>query len=195
LSRAAAILTPRLALVPFNAALARAQLENRASFFKRLRVRAREDWPPPLYDDRAIDWVKNRIEEGLDPAWLVRVVVTRAWRPGRARAVGVAGFKGPPDENGEVEIGYSIVPSEQRKGYCTEAVAALLDFAWSDPRVAFVSAHTLDKEETEASRKVLERAGFSGPKKTEENFVVRYEKPRITPANRSACESQPASRG
>ena len=184
-----------MALISFDAALARDQLEDRASFFKRLRVRKRAEWPPPLYDDRAIRWVMERVEEGLDPAWLVRVAVTRTWLPGRARAVGVAGFKGPPDENGEVEIGYSIVPSEQRKGYCTEAVAALLDFAWSDPRVVFVSAHTLDKEETEASRKVLERAEFSGPKKTEENFVVRYEKRRITPPERSACESHGDRRG
>ena len=190
MSSPVAIVTQRLCLLALDAASARDQLEGRARFFKRLRVHPPVLWPPPLYDDRAMRWGLARLDEGWDPAWLMRAVVTRAPGLGRARLVGVAGFKGPPDENGEIEIGYSIVPSEQRKGYCTEAVAALLEFAWSDPRTVFVSAHTHSDEAAEASRKVLERAGFRGQKKIEENFVVRYEKLRITLPNHSACESQ-----
>src|ERR1700679_781002 len=48
--------------------------------------------------------------------------------------VGGIGFFGPPREDGEVEVGYGIVPSRQGRGYATEALQAMLAMAWADPR-------------------------------------------------------------
>ena len=172
------ILTRRLSLTPFDSAAVRDQLNGDPKFFKRLGLPPRRDWPPPLYDADAMRWVLRRLEEGDDPRWHVHVVATRGRFLRRARALGVAGFKGPPDSVGEVEIGYSIVANEQRRGVCSEAVDALLRFAFEDPRVALVSAHTLSSDATAASRRVLESANFFGPFLTEENGVVRYERPR-----------------
>jgi RimJ/RimL family protein N-acetyltransferase len=70
------------------------------------------------------------------------------------------------------------VASEQRRGFGAEAVDALLTFAFEHRHVAFVSAHTLDGEETIASRRILERAGFAGPFPTGDFGVVRYERAR-----------------
>ena len=72
--------------------------------------------------------------------------------------IGLASFKGPPDEEGVVEIAYAIVPSRENRGYATEASAALVDFAFRDPRVRRVRAHTLP--ESNASTRVLSRNGF-----------------------------------
>ncbi|MEU8779890.1 GNAT family N-acetyltransferase [Streptomyces sp. NPDC048606] len=44
-------------------------------------------------------------------------------------AIGGLGFHGPPDENGTVTIGYGLAPSAQGRGYATEALRALLEFA------------------------------------------------------------------
>jgi RimJ/RimL family protein N-acetyltransferase len=39
--------------------------------------------------------------------------------------VGSAGFKGPPGDNGMVEIAYAVKPEYQSKGFATEAALAL----------------------------------------------------------------------
>jgi RimJ/RimL family protein N-acetyltransferase len=50
--------------------------------------------------------------------------------PGRQRTVvGTAGFHGPPDEDGRVELGYGVEPAHRRRGLATEVVAALLEWA------------------------------------------------------------------
>ncbi|MFF2013594.1 GNAT family N-acetyltransferase [Streptomyces sp. NPDC058195] len=46
-------------------------------------------------------------------------------------AIGGIGFHGPPDESGDVTIGYGLIPSARGRGYATEALRALLLFARS----------------------------------------------------------------
>ncbi len=72
--------------------------------------------------------------------------------------VGQAGFKGPPDADGVVEIAYGVSPEHQGKGYATEAAQALTAYAFSNGRVRVVRAHTLP--ESNASARVLTKCGF-----------------------------------
>jgi GNAT superfamily N-acetyltransferase len=53
-------------------------------------------------------------------------------------AVGSCGFKGPPAEDGAVEIAYGVDPDHQRKGYATEAAEALVAFAVASGQVRVV---------------------------------------------------------
>ena len=78
--------------------------------------------------------------------------------PENRRIVGTAGFKGPPDADGVVEIAYGVAPEYQCRGYATEAAKALVDFAFADTRVRIVRAHTLP--EPNASTRVLARNNF-----------------------------------
>ena len=71
---------------------------------------------------------------------------------------GMGGYKGPPDDGGVVEIGYSIAPSLRGRGLATEAAGELVRMAFADPRVRWVRAHTL--AEPNASTRVLEKLGF-----------------------------------
>ncbi len=73
--------------------------------------------------------------------------------------IGDIGFFGPPNAAGEMEMGYSVVPSRRRRGYATEAVAALVGWALDQPGVATIVAGT-DLDNT-ISQRVLERAGFA----------------------------------
>jgi [ribosomal protein S5]-alanine N-acetyltransferase len=57
--------------------------------------------------------------------WLTRVVVDAA----TGVAVGSAGFHGPPDERGMVEVGYETSPEFRRQGYARAAVLGLIDLA------------------------------------------------------------------
>ena len=69
---------------------------------------------------------------------------------------GLVGFKGYPDERGSSEIGYGIDPAYQNKGYMTEAVKALVDWAFGHPFCHRVTATTVKNP---ASRRLLEKLG------------------------------------
>lgn len=86
----------------------------------------------------------------------------REWRPqlffdDDGALVGNGGWKGPPDHDGTVEIGYAVAPSRQQRGIATAAVRELVQRA-RRAGVRTVLAHTL--AEPNASTKVLERCGF-----------------------------------
>jgi RimJ/RimL family protein N-acetyltransferase len=72
--------------------------------------------------------------------------------------VGVGGFKGPANDAGMVEIGYSISPQYRNRGLATEAAQGLADFAFSHAHVKTVDAHTL--AEVNPSTRVLEKIGM-----------------------------------
>jgi RimJ/RimL family protein N-acetyltransferase len=96
--------------------------------------------------------------------------------------IGLCGFTGPPDSERAVEIGYSIVPAYERKGFATEAAAALVDFATRSGDASLVRAHTLP--ETNPSTRVLEKCGFRKTGEiidSENNLVWRWEKEISTP--------------
>ena len=72
--------------------------------------------------------------------------------------IGSAGFKGPPDQNGEVEISYAMGTGYRRKGYMTEAVEAICRWALSQPEVTHITAET--DLVSYPSQRILERLGF-----------------------------------
>ncbi len=119
--------------------------------------------------------------------WLARLASLTSpdpWRIGfnlvhRASnsVIGKAGFKGPPGEDGVVEIAYGVAPDHQGKGYATEAAQALVAFAWRSGRVRLVIAHTLP--EPNASTRVLTKCGFRKIGEVidpEDGLVWRWEK-------------------
>jgi RimJ/RimL family protein N-acetyltransferase len=57
-----------------------------------------------------------------------------------------------------VTIGYAIVPSARRRGYATEAIAAVSEWSLARPEVSYVRAQTLP--DNEPSIRALLRAGF-----------------------------------
>lgn len=72
--------------------------------------------------------------------------------------IGSAGFKGPPDRDGTVEIGYGIVPAYRRQGYTFEAVRALVEWAFGHPEVMRVTAQCDDGNA--GSIRILEKLGM-----------------------------------
>jgi len=72
--------------------------------------------------------------------------------------IGGAGFKGPPDAAGVVEVAYGIVSDFQGRGYATETTRALIAYAQGSGLVQTVRAHTLPAPN--ASTRVLTKCGF-----------------------------------
>jgi len=105
----------------------------------------------------------------VSPDWLAALRVSHEpdpWQHGffivhreAGAAIGSAGFKGPPDSRGTVEIAYGIAPGYRDRGYATEAAAALVAFAFDTISVEQVRAHTLPA--ANASTRVLAKCGFT----------------------------------
>ena len=118
-----------------------------------LGVRPPAVWPPEHNDEGTRNWMRKLLTNHPDePGYTGWYVI------GDGELVGSAGFKGPPDAAGEVEIGYSVVAPQQRKGFASGAVELLADYAFADPRVLAVRAETLP--DGIASQGVLARCGF-----------------------------------
>jgi len=60
--------------------------------------------------------------------WLGRAMVLTD-DAGERLVVGSIGFHGPPDEEGKLEVGYSVDPAFRRRGYAIECVRAMFDWA------------------------------------------------------------------
>jgi len=89
--------------------------------------------------------------------------------------VGDFAFKGEPDQNGEVEIGYRTFIQFQNKGYMTEAVRAICRWALDQPGIINIKAE-MDKVNP-ASKRVLEKAGFSKSEATDGKPIWYMKKP------------------
>ncbi len=72
--------------------------------------------------------------------------------------VGTAAFKGEPNEQGEVELGYGLGEAHKHQGYMTEAVRAISAWALEQQNISAVIAET--ELENLASQRVLQRCGF-----------------------------------
>ncbi|HPF62354.1 MAG: GNAT family N-acetyltransferase [Gemmatimonadetes bacterium] len=167
--------TARLALIPATADHLRAELTGPDALAAALGVEVPAAWPPPLYDGDAVRWVLDRIaEDARHLAWGTRYFIWKA--PDGHVAVGAGGFRGPPDRAGTVEIGYSILPAYQRRGFASEATEGMVQHAFTDTAVTRVIAETLP--DLTPSIGVLEKQGFSCIGEGSEPGVIRFERRR-----------------
>jgi RimJ/RimL family protein N-acetyltransferase len=88
----------------------------------------------------------------VSPDWLARVKATPPGDPwslsfaaierASGTTVGGCAFKGPPDEDGNVEFAYGVDPVHRGRGYPTEAAGALAAFAVASGKIRLVRALT-----------------------------------------------------
>ena len=152
------IRTERLDLVPASLELLRAELASAKHLEAALGAHVPEDWPPGEYDRAALAFFCSRLEAEGPPSadWYVWYAVRRARKGGKGLLIAAAGFLGPP-RAGRAEIGYSVIPSARNRGFASEIVQALTEFAFGQG-VGRVVAHTSDSNP--ASAHVLLRCGF-----------------------------------
>jgi RimJ/RimL family protein N-acetyltransferase len=172
-------MTPRIRLRPFSPEELLALIEGLPQAEARMQLRVAEG-------------LREFFVSGeVSPDWLVLLRASRVadpWIHGFAvvdldseAVIGTAGFKGPPDHEGMVEIAYGIVPAYEGRGFATEAAAALVTFAFTDHRVRLIRAHTLPTPN--ASTSVLTKCQFNRVGEIvdpDDGLVWRWERPRET---------------
>jgi RimJ/RimL family protein N-acetyltransferase len=181
--------SPAVSLVRCERALVDAALAGETALAHALGHAVAEGW---LVFPASLEHVSTQL--AADPGaarWGPRFIVVDTPRT----HVGWGGFKGAPDAEGTVEIGYSVAPAWEGRGVATAAVAALLAEAWAAPGVRSVIAHTL--AERNASGRVLEKSGFHRDGETldgDVGLVWRYRRDRdAAPAPGDARTAPPAS--
>ena len=93
---------------------------------------------------------------------------------GQKVIMGDIGFKGAPTEHGLIEVGYGIYPEYRNKGYMTEALNSLTNWAFQQPDVKIILAET-DKINL-ASQKTLLKSNFAPFAETESDYWWRLDK-------------------
>lgn len=91
--------------------------------------------------------------------------------------IGDIGFKGKPDENKVVEVGYGLLEKYWNKGYGTEAIGALIQWAFRTSKVDKIVAETL--HDNCGSIRVLEKLGMEKVNATETMIHWYLDKPSL----------------
>jgi [ribosomal protein S5]-alanine N-acetyltransferase len=109
-----------------------------------LNVSPPPSWPPEYNGPETRAWLRNLMTaDAASAGWVGYYVIAKV--DGKPMLAGTAGFKGKPDENGEVEIGYSIIPELHRRGIATEAIKLLISHAFANLNVRRIKAETLPR--------------------------------------------------
>ncbi|MEK5175336.1 GNAT family N-acetyltransferase [Heyndrickxia sp. FSL W8-0496] len=94
-------------------------------------------------------------EDSTQLGWGVWLVINKE----NNTIIGDIGFKGKPNSENTVEVGYGIIPSAQNKGYATEAVKEIINWAFTNDDVDKVVAECLHNNIP--SIKVLEKLNMN----------------------------------
>lgn len=170
------IQTEHLELIAATEELAKAEIDNRAELSSLLCAQVPMTWPPEFLDIQTMNFTLQQLQGKTDHVgWWSWYFVLKGEDKAERVLIGYGGFKGQPDENANVEVGYSVLKEYQKKGYGSEAIAGLVNWAFGQ-QVKSVTAETLP--ELIASIRVLEKNKFVYIGKGSEEGVILYRRDR-----------------
>ena len=147
------LLTPRLILRRF----APADAGELAAYRSHPAVARYQSWDAPYPIERAeafITWLGEHHPD--DPGeWHQLAIAERAWPD---RLIGDCGFRPRADEPLIVDMGFTLAPAVQGRGYATEAVGEVLRYLFEDRGKHKVCADCDTRND--ASWRLMERLGF-----------------------------------
>jgi ribosomal-protein-alanine N-acetyltransferase len=176
--------TPRLYLLALKREQLYLYLHNPSALEEDLEIRLSRD----ILTEPVIRALEKKIEKMStvnvrEHPWYTYWLVVPKDKP---FGVGLAGFKGVPNEYNSTEIGYGIDPAYQNQGYMTEAVKALVDWAFQYP-FCYCQSITATEVKNPASRHLLEKLGgnllFESEDSTSWDFV--NDRPYYSPRHKS----------
>ncbi|MEJ8757885.1 GNAT family N-acetyltransferase [Pontibacter sp. H259] len=146
--------TNRLILVPFTLEITKTLMAGNTSILQQLGLQLTPYWP----DQEAIDTfpkiIKN-LEVVPEPTGFESYMVVHRQS---MTVIGDAGFKGLPNADGEVDLGYAIIAPAQNNGYGLEVAKGLVNWAFQQPGVKAITARCLLGNAPSA--RVLEKLGM-----------------------------------
>lgn len=145
--------TNRLKLIPCEEKYLEAFLRDENEMLQMLGVDAANNWLQfPEAIAYSLDMLRSRSAE---IHWGMYFFILKDEK----RLIGNGGYKGAPDSEGIVEIGYAIAPAYENLGLATEAAQGLITHAFGFENVKTIDAHTLAV--TNASGRILQKCGMT----------------------------------
>ncbi|WP_263383429.1 GNAT family N-acetyltransferase [Granulicella arctica] len=167
--------TPRLTLIAITPEMLHAEQANDGSLAAILNCTLPLNWPPVDWEPHVLDILLAQFERHPHQSSWHRYI-TLPDVNGTSTLIGMVGAFWRDTAPAECEIGYTILPPWEGRGFATEAVRALIDVIRNDqqiqPPLTSIMAHTLPH--LLASIRILEKCGltFEGP--GEEANTIRY---------------------
>ena len=163
--------TEKLKLIPLDAQNLRWSIEDRRKMEKNLGVEITDTELEEPVKKAMRTSLKRVLGNKKDYLWFTSWEITLKIEN---RIIGGLCFKGCPDEKGRVEIGYGMQDEYRCKGYATEAVKELINWAFTQEKVLSVIAET--EKDNLPSHRVLEKIGMEKYEEKEKMFWWRMRK-------------------
>lgn len=145
--------TARLKLIPLTPEHVTAFGVSRQAMSALLGVEVPPEWP--VFPESITCWQAHPEKLNEERGWSAYLFIHRQ----DGILVGDGGFKGRPDNDGGVEIGYALIPAYRGQGLASEATRVLADLAFEQPEVTSVCAETLT--DGYASMRVVQKLGMT----------------------------------
>ena len=145
--------TARIKLIKCDQSILEHVLEGDEKLSTVLKIEIAENWSE--FGTAIFEYVLAKIKEKPDSQkwWTYLPVLKDA-----NMLIGSCGYKGEPDEEGMVELGYEVAEAYRNQGYATEITTLLIEQAFGVEGVTKIVAHTLAEEN--ASTRVLNKCDF-----------------------------------
>lgn len=146
--------TDRLIIMTLNYEMINTIINDRDNFQEKFGFGISEDWPLQAISRILPNYMEMIKESPEEAKWGIWIIIDRVSN----KLVGDLGYKGEPDEEGIIEVGYSIIKDFRNKGLITEGVNELIEWAFENGEVQKIVAGCL--VDNYPSIKVLEKLGF-----------------------------------
>ncbi len=163
--------TEKLKLIQLDAQNLRWSIEDRQKMERNLGVKITDTELEEPVKKAMRTSLKMVLENKKDYLWFTSWEITLKIEN---RIIGGLCFKSCPDEKGRVEIAYGMQDEYRCKGYMTEAVIELINWAFTQEKVLSVIAET--EKNNLPSHRVLEKIGMEKYEEKEKMFWWRINK-------------------
>ena len=126
-----------------------------------------EGWPGPELLEALPVFINDLQDDPSSLGWHAWMMIEKK----SSLVIGDVGFKGPPDKENSVEIGFSIVPLRRGSGLALEAVSSMVEYVLSTHANIRLTAEC--SPDNPPSLKILEACGFRRSGRIGENILFR----------------------
>lgn len=145
--------TERLRMITLTDEMMEAVLKGKGELEKIIPYGVDPDWPLAVYKELFPYKINKFQKSPQENEWEGAIILKE-----ENRIIGDMGFKGGPNHEGAIDIGYSIVPGYRGKGYATEMGLAMVEWGLEHDNVRSVVATCFPTNL--ASVRVLEKIGL-----------------------------------
>lgn len=133
------IITNRLLLIPMTYQMMKEVIKGEYTLMEEMGLVINGKWPHKDTLD-ILHFLVEMMDENAPVTGFDAWIIVKAED---MTIIGDAGFKGGPDEDGAVEIGFGLIDEAQRKGYGFEAASGLIQWAEGKAAVKIIKADCL----------------------------------------------------